>query len=949
MDNQNNQILANSEQNVAVNNSKGHNLIKWRAIWGYFFVPIFVLLCFAVMLYKNGVYPFGETTMSSYDMLAQVAPFIEHFYDVISGKSSLFYTYAIAGGADVYGTLSYCCVSPFTFIFLLFGDGNVYYGTSIVLPLKVACVGLSALIYLKKRFNDLPSIIQVALALSYAFCGYLFVSNTYINWVDLLIYLPFVALGFKQIVDGGKKVTFIVALSLMIYTCFSISCFSLLIIFPIMICYCLFVVKRENRNKIITDLVIALCLTVAVCLPILIPSLLAFMSSGRKTGLFDNLLNKIIADPLYNKITYIFTDGLTFVFTVVYLMKNGVKRPIDRFLLISCAFIFAPILVDEVCNLLNFGSYMSYALRFGFLNAFLFLFVSSLYFQQIFSKQNAGEEFEFSKLNKREKTNNILASGGLIALLVIGVIGALILNKFVKDGSYVSSFSGRFAHSLGGLEVTAIICAIVAIIALYGVLLMEERKISGKIVLPILLITVCCQSAFYTEHLVIGNRYTPTRYDQIEVITDYAKELDGHGDSRVKMAGDYLTAVMPFTLETNAFSVFSSVIDSRNFIAPAFFNFGGNGSNTIKSYNGTVLGDCLFGNKYFIVSDSDIYKINNKKHLVKVDLSELKDENGKKLDYGEYNLYKNTYSLPSALTLYSIPKSHEKDSFADFDSLMYALKGDSGVKVSVIKAITITQLKNEADDNGVVDKDRVTFRVRNVLNGYGDYYFAFDFEDYDQIYYNSGAAYVEENQKPLPDNGVIKLGYGSSGSYSVCLTRKNGEPLTAEYIAEHVKTFAVLNEDIKKVRDRANEEQVEVNLSAGKIEVDVTAEAGRYLMLNYVALPGHTAFVNGKEVALEDNLLNFMVVKLDEGENRVEIIYKSPYVKYMLFGLILAMFIFAAYYLLFIKLKLLTKSLEKVVGIMAYSLAGLVTLFFFIMPICVFIVKGIIALVKLIF
>ena len=68
---------------------------------------------------RGGV-AFGSYSLSSYDLHAQVAPFIEHFFDVIDGKSSLFYSYAIAGGADVFGTLAYCCISPFTFLFLFF-------------------------------------------------------------------------------------------------------------------------------------------------------------------------------------------------------------------------------------------------------------------------------------------------------------------------------------------------------------------------------------------------------------------------------------------------------------------------------------------------------------------------------------------------------------------------------------------------------------------------------------------------------------------------------------------------------------------------------------------------------------------------------------------------------------------------------------------------------------
>ena len=110
---------------------------RLEGLIAYCFLSVFILALFAVFLASNSIFPFGKGTMSSYDMLAQVAPYIEHFFDVFDGKSSLFYSYAVAGGADLFGTLAYCCVSPFTFLFLIFGKGNVYYATAIVLPLKV--------------------------------------------------------------------------------------------------------------------------------------------------------------------------------------------------------------------------------------------------------------------------------------------------------------------------------------------------------------------------------------------------------------------------------------------------------------------------------------------------------------------------------------------------------------------------------------------------------------------------------------------------------------------------------------------------------------------------------------------------------------------------------------------------------------------------------------------
>lgn len=88
--------------------------------YAYFFAPIIALVAYMVALFSYKVFPFDDDyTAASYDLSAQICPFIEHLFDVLQGKSSLFYSYAIAGGADVTGTFLYFFISPFSFVFLI--------------------------------------------------------------------------------------------------------------------------------------------------------------------------------------------------------------------------------------------------------------------------------------------------------------------------------------------------------------------------------------------------------------------------------------------------------------------------------------------------------------------------------------------------------------------------------------------------------------------------------------------------------------------------------------------------------------------------------------------------------------------------------------------------------------------------------------------------------------
>ena len=120
------------------------------------FAPIFVLALYLVGLAMYGVYPFGNKyTAASYDLSAQICPFVEHLFDVMQGKSTLTFSYAIVGGADVTGTFLYFFISPFSFLFLIFGDGKVAHASSIVMMCKLMTIAFAGSWFAKKQFKNI--------------------------------------------------------------------------------------------------------------------------------------------------------------------------------------------------------------------------------------------------------------------------------------------------------------------------------------------------------------------------------------------------------------------------------------------------------------------------------------------------------------------------------------------------------------------------------------------------------------------------------------------------------------------------------------------------------------------------------------------------------------------------------------------------------------------------
>ncbi len=922
---------------------------------------LFVATLFFAALFVFNAYPFSQTYISSYDLNAQITPFIEHLFDVFSGKSSLFYTYSLAGGMDMFGSLVYCLISPFTFIYLFFGSGRVCYGTSFVLPLKLVCICVSALFYLRRNFKEIPDFLKCALSICYAYCGYLFVANTYINWLDLLIYMPFLAHGLKNLVENGKKRGFVIPLALMLYTSFSITAFSLFIIFPLLIAYVLLMFPkkeypREKRIKITSDICFSLVLAIALALPLMLPSLVAFTSSGRRGGIFENLFGDISVSPLYAKFSYILTDSFALCLTLYYFVKNGIENKKAKFLGFAFVITLLPVLCDECMLLLNLGSYMSYALRFGFLNGFYFFYVAACALSEIYAKKadfvaqsnvisaekcenresdnvnNDSENCENNEINPPIKDKKSFFSRifskktayiSALAVVCAGVIvGWYFLYLGVKSEVYVKYFASRFAHSLGGLEVTCLLFAGVLCAFAVGFPFIIKGKLSKKPLAIACAVLLVCQVGFYDYALVKGNSNDYTNLAEIGGITDAIGE-NGDGYGRIKLAGDYVSADAPLTLHTNSFSVFSSMADEKNFAPINFFKYGNNGKNVMRSYNGTLLGDCLLGFEYYITK--------NTAYLPCYD-----DNPAYESINGTYKAYKNNWVFPHAFKVESSDMGMlENGDAEDYKKLLNVLGVEDGVFEYELTYSRIT----------VQDKESGAWRVLFKYEVEGNMFIKCSLPEGVELEYCVGS-WKDDSVKTLTGEQIFKAGHGKGYGYSLHVRLKKGEELEKDDLLDWFSSFIVSDSAVRSASEKATKNAAEIELAPNVITATVSSTEGEYLLLNYIALDGHTVYVNGKKTELIQNGLNFMLLKLDAGENEVKIVYCSPYITYAIIGAVLGLILILAV-LAFYKFKNLS-SMQKFSGTTltsiyyaALGLAILILAFFFAFPLILMLYKAI--------
>ncbi len=860
-----------------------------------FFAPIIVIVAFTVALISYGVYPFGEKyTLASYDLSAQICPFIEHLFDVMQGKSSLFYSYAIAGGADVVGTFLYFFVSPFSFLFLIFGDGMVAHASGVVMGLKVAAISVAGTWFALKLFKGIPDYICIVIGIVYAYCGYTFVASTYINWMDFLIYLPFCAGAFVRFVKTGKFLSFSILTACCIYTCFSIACFSMLIAFPTLTFYGLLCVEREKRNGFLANLCLSFVVAVLIALPVLVPALVAYLRSGRGGGgLFENLWfgftvlpddtlgsfnsSKFLNDwslALYRKWSYIVSDSVFVILTLVWFCRKGLKDPFAKFMLVAATFTLLPTIVDEAMLLMNMGSYMSYALRFGFLNALYFLGGACLAIEGLCFDENRA--YDGGLLREGEMLNG----GGRykmtvwkIVFVVLGAAACAVLLWFISSGNYrnvwnslttdsemlqaFQSVSARYAHSLGGLEVIVVPFVLVAIVAGVGCAFVNAKRVSPRLVSLVLLVVVGVQVLFYNNQLVLGNR--STQHVDLGTYQSLCTTLNDLDDShfRVKDYDDKLTAPAPFTGNSNSFSVFSSVIDKDNFVIYNLFGYKGNGKNSLKSAHNKgrgnrseEFGDSFLGYKYYLVPEEkkdDILTDFKLKKYVKPLM--VKDENGRETQLSKdgFYIFENEIVFPNAYKVSSGELRFTKPNDGDSTNRKY----NQQTLYQFLRGKTLLETRPQT---GSSSSELVTVESARELSQYL---------------------------------------WGKAAG---------------------------------------------IEVGAGEIKANVHAEEGEYLFLNFVASKGYTVTVNGKAAELIDNDLKFLLVKLEAGENVVEFTYRSPYITYTLVGVcaaVIGLLVVACV----VKKTRLVAYLSPVIAWAGILLSAAVIAFFMLFPSVVWIVK----------
>lgn len=214
---------------------------------GVFFYPVVagvLALAGMCMAYAYlGLWPVGTKTGMIVDMHHQYAPLLSELRDMILHGGSPLYSFEVGLGASFLPLFGYYLASPFNILLVLFPERFLPEAIMLITLLKdalAAALFAACVQYVFRRRDFCVPIVAVM----YAMMMYVLAYNWNIMWLDCVMFLPLVVLGFERMMRTGKYLTYVLSLAYTLYANYYIGFMVCLFLVVYYIAY----VLRSRRS-----------------------------------------------------------------------------------------------------------------------------------------------------------------------------------------------------------------------------------------------------------------------------------------------------------------------------------------------------------------------------------------------------------------------------------------------------------------------------------------------------------------------------------------------------------------------------------------------------------------------------------------------------------------------------------------------------------------------------
>ena len=849
-------------------------LCKQKRIAAESLIPAFVtFLIFSGVLFSKGIFPFGGNLIDYYDMGQTNAPLYYHIWDFLHGRSALFFDWYINCGQNLaMGSAIQWNISPFNLFFLLIPRELTYPSLSVFIGLHLFFMSFNMALFLRNVFPKLQRSMLFISAVSYGLCGYTLTHYTIPTYLDTAVFFPIFALSLMRLLRGRGKLKYILMLGFMTALSYYLGFMHLIYVLLLSGVYItLICTDKEKRRKRAADLAVGTVAGVLLSLSLLLPSVMQMTLSSRFNSNLSggvpetlmSILNSVGADEYYIK--YFQLYALEF-FIVLIIAGVIFCRKERRFVItvLSAVFIPCALIPFESINILwHFGTYYHYPIRCGYLIPFSVIAAAACFAERAEGKE-AGDEI---KGNGDKKVYIIL-----MAASVLISAAALIILIRIYDNKAPWDIRLLFSNS-------ALLWIAVCIMLTTMLLLLRSlKKLKGSGLNRVL--TGICMPVVIAE-LILG---AYVGYGVVKFTDRFFADPEQSGEYIIKAEAFSSASERYFTASDESFRTERL----KNPDTDLNTNYGMVIRHaTVTGWANTATGEMIkcaeklgYSTHFMRILDSGGTFFTDSLLQIKdiVTAREYEDDiqevyiNQKELKTteGEYYLYHNAVSLPFALAVpYTLEEADlTEGSVAENNNLLYkALSGDTENIANVIK---ITELKNNRSDNNenAVEIEVSGKKALYLCKGKAE-----------EIRVNGRTVAVPSigdlENKAYPawfNSNLLFLGIFENRTVVLNCPEKS------RIITIDIDKLKALSGKLNAEAERTGAGAPEAAKSS--ISFSITGDQSRNRALIPLSFsPGWSAKVNGEKRRLKDFGGLFMLLPIDQGENRVELSFSPPGLK----------------------------------------------------------------------
>ena len=189
-----------------------------------------LVLCIYFVL---GFWPFGDGTMLTGDLNGLYVAYLTDLKHRLT-EGGFFYSFSKLCGGSTLGLFAYYMASPFNLLILLAPTRMIPQMVQLMFLLRTACTGAAFCFFVQKHYDSASPLLPV-LSQGYALCAYCVVYSQNIIWMDVAMLAPLVLWALEQLVDTGRHWPLfwlvLACILLNFYTAWEVCLFSVLYFF----------------------------------------------------------------------------------------------------------------------------------------------------------------------------------------------------------------------------------------------------------------------------------------------------------------------------------------------------------------------------------------------------------------------------------------------------------------------------------------------------------------------------------------------------------------------------------------------------------------------------------------------------------------------------------------------------------------------------------------------